>query len=297
VRANIVVGIDGSVPSRAALEWCITRAKATGESVELLCVVDHPLDSQSDAFVSEAVNHANALLASEALFARKFGIAVMTRLGRGDPFDGLVAASRSAGVLVVGTHKTGFIQGRSIGSRFMGLAAMSRCPIAYIPNVSLISRRGVSLAVDDSPTGRRAAVFAATEAHRLSQRLTLLHAEPWHVDPAESAKARTERELVTASRSRTLISNQLAPLTDAHPTLATKSTSTRKSLAVEAIDASMTAALVVISHPHARASIGSESGRFVHDVILNLGGPVVVVPQIDADDGLSDALGSALSAE
>ena len=298
MRANIVVGIDGSVPSRAALEWSITRAKVTGESVELLCVVDYPLETQSDAFVSNAVHHANELLTSEAAFAREYGIAVTTHLTHGDPFDGLVTASRSADIVVVGTHKTGFIQGRSIGSRFMGLAAMSRCPIAFIPNVSLISRRGVSLALDDSPTGRRAAVFAATEAERLGQRLTLLHAEPWHVDPAESAKARTERELVTASQTRTLISKQLAPLTDAHPSLATKSVSTRKSLAVESIDASMTAALVVISHPQARASIGSDAGRFVHDVILNLGGPVVVVPRIDADGEPAHARGhSALPNE
>jgi len=288
VRAQIVVGIDGSVPSRSALEWCIDRAKTTGETVELLSIVDYPLETQSDAFVSKALHRANEMLRSEAEFARAYGIAVTTRLTRGDPFDGLVAASRSADILVVGTHKTGFIQGRSIGSRFIGLAAMSRCPIAFVPNVSLISRRGVSLAVNDSPTGRRAAMFAATEAERLGQRLTLLHAEPWHVDPAESAKVRTERELVTASQTRSLISNQLASLTDAHPSLTTKSITTRKPLAVEAIDASMTASLVVLSHPQAHASIGSDSGRLVHDVILNLGGPVVVVPRADADGDPAD---------
>lgn len=291
MKAHIVVGIDGSVPSRSALEWCIDRAKATGESVELLSVVDYPLETQSDAFVSKTLRHAYEVLASEAAFAREYGIAVTTLLTRGDPFDGLVSASRSADILVVGTHKTGFIQGRSIGSRFMGLAAMSKCPIAFIPNVSLISRRGVSLALDDSSTGRRAAIFAATEAERLAQRLTLLHAEPWHVDPAESAKERTQRELATSAQTRTLISNQLIPLTDAHPSLATKAVSTRKSLAVEAIDASMTAALVVISHSQAGAFIGSDAGRFVHDVILNLGGPVVVVPRIDADCQPADLRG------
>ncbi|WP_411698786.1 universal stress protein [Conyzicola sp.] len=286
MKTNIVIGIDGSVPSRAALEWGVERALATGENVEILNAVDsHP--DHTDSFKAKTLADIENVLASATGYAASRGIPVTTKLVDGEPFDELVRASRSADILVVGTHKTGFIQGRSIGSRFMALSAMSRCPVAFIPNVSLLSRRGVSIVLDDSSTGRRAAILAAAEAERLSQKLTMIHGEQWQADEHESARERTTRQLTIADKSRTLMALQLVTLADGHPLLETKTTATRKSLAIAAIDASMTAALVVVSHPQARASVGSSAGQFIHDVVLNLGGPVLVVPRTDADDAPS----------
>lgn len=278
MSAHIVVGVDGSAPSRAALDWAIDRAIATGMPLLILHVVDHQLDGHSDEFTTAILRDATDLLGTESAHAQSRGVHATVELLRGEPFSGLVRVSRSADILVIGTHKTGFIQGRAIGSRFMDLAAAAHCPVAFIPNVSLLSRRGVFLALDDSPTGRRAAVFAATEAERLQQRLTLLYAEPWSDDPGETINALARRELVTAGTTSTLIASQLDTVARAHPALPTKTVTTRRSLTLEAIDASMTAVLVVISHPKA-GDIGSLAGAFVHNVIMNLGGPVVVIPR------------------
>jgi nucleotide-binding universal stress UspA family protein len=225
----------------------------------LVHVVPHQLDRLHDRDAAAAIDVAHALLERESAFATARGASVTMELVRGEPFDCLVAASRDAELLVIGTHKTGFIQGHAIGSRFLELATMSFCPVAYIPNVPLTSRRGVVVAVDGSATGRRAAALAAHEAARLDQDLIVLESgpdRPFLPRRASEAGSNAPRTVTRAAR---------------------------RGLARELIDASQVAALVVVPHPEARLSVGSPAGAIVHDVILNLAGPAIVVPRSDAD--------------
>ena len=246
MTGRIVVGVDSSVPSRSALAWAVRRALDTATPLVLVHVVNRRLD-RDDGFATE-LRAAESLIEREAAFARSRGATVATDLVEGDPFEVLVTASVTAELLVIGTHKTGFIQGRSIGSRFLSLAAMSLCPVAFIPNTALTSRRGVTVGADDSATGARAVRLAAVEAHRLQQKLTLLH-------PGRTASTG----------------------------LATRTRIARSNSAHDLIDATLVAALVVITHPEARRTVGSAGGTLVHDVLINLGGPTIVVPRIDSD--------------
>ncbi len=270
MSTTIVVGVDASAPSRAAVAWGAARSVDTGIPLTLVHVVDHQLDHLGDGATAAAIDDAHDILQREHEFATAIGASVTMELVRGEPFECLIAASRDAELLVIGTHKTGFIQGHAIGSRFMELSTMSLCPVAFIPTVPLTSRRGVVVALDGSETGRRALQLAASEATRLAQELTLLYAEP---------QSRASADVMASLGSTALL---------------TKTRVARRGSARGLIDATLGAALVVVPHPEARLSVGSPAGALVHDVILNLGGPVIVVPRIDHRRGELHPFGSHL---
>lgn len=269
---RIVIGVDTSAPSRAALAWGITRAFDTGMPIHILHAVDGPDDSP-------AVQQAAAFLSMELAFALSQGVSASSELVRDGPFDALVSASRGADLVIIGTHKTGFIQGHSIGSRFVDLTSAAYCPVAFIPSIPLTSRRGVVVAVDDSgsgsDTGREAVRFAAVEAQRLGQDLTFLYPDPWHGSTDERS---TQRDFSDDPAARAQA--QANEWADRGATaLLTKTRIIRRGAALDLIDATLTAALVVIPHPGAHGVMGSAASALVHDVLLNLGGPTIVVPR------------------
>lgn len=252
MNGRMVVGIDPSAPGRAALSWSLSRAIETGQELELLHAVEIPADHERE---HDALDTGRAVLAEALAYARSRYPRVSTRLARADPFKALVEASRTADMLVIGTHKTGFIQGRSLGARFLALASVALCPVAVIPAVPLTSRRGVVVAVDDSATGRVAVERATQEALCRHEELTFLYADP------RAGATSTTRQVNDA--------------------LVIRSRTSGRGLARELIDASLVSSLVVVPHPQARRAIGTAAGALIHDVLLNLGGPALVVPRSD----------------
>jgi nucleotide-binding universal stress UspA family protein len=245
MASGIVVGVDHSQPSRAALEWSAGRARDGDTALSIVHVTPGGPDAGADAA---------GLLSRERARAEELGATVDTELVEGDPFGALVDASRSAALVVVGTHKTGFIQGHVLGSRFIGLAATALSPVAFIPSIPLVSRSGVVVLVDGSPAGRRAVSLAAAQAELLGEYLTLVYA----------AAASDELERATERvRSET-------------PGVTTRSRLARRGLASELIAATLLASVVVV--PDSGGAVGSAGANLMHDVILNLGGPTIVVP-------------------
>jgi hypothetical protein len=43
LRCRIVVGVDGSVPSKAALPWAVRQARLTGAVAEAVTAGDYPV--------------------------------------------------------------------------------------------------------------------------------------------------------------------------------------------------------------------------------------------------------------
>ena len=143
----IVVGVDGSDASRAALRWAAEEAGL--RSVPLLLVhvwsfippqpIGDPgllavpvgdLPGQLDAERSAAAG-ALAGAASEALAVAP-GIEVEEKLVEGDAGDALVSESESAQLLVVGSHgRTGF-QAALLGSVSRHVASHAACPVVVV---------------------------------------------------------------------------------------------------------------------------------------------------------------------
>ncbi len=259
---TILVGVDESGPSRSALRWSIDRAKATGMSLLITHVVEQSDDIEGILGAAGAYQDALAFVHGEATFATlsEPALEVSAQVLEGDPLSELAKASEDVQLLVVGTHKTGFINGKMFGSRFLGLAAIARCAVAFIPDMIGTSRHGIIAAVDDSPAGQTVIRFAAAEAQRTSQVLTLIRSgQPGQIE-GERALADNTALAKTGNGSITV-----------------RSRFSSKSTAEGLVDASSGAAMLVVDHTRHATEGVAVLGSVAHDVLLNIKSPTIIV--------------------
>ncbi|WFR67471.1 hypothetical protein P9139_02650 [Curtobacterium flaccumfaciens] len=79
-------------------------------------------------------------------------------------------------VLVIGTHKTGHLYGRSLGTTGLALATAAPCTVVVVPDMDLRFRRGVVAGIDTRPDAVVVSEAAAAEAERRGDELVLIRA-------------------------------------------------------------------------------------------------------------------------
>ena len=143
--ATIVVGIDGSPPSRDALAWAVRLARRLDAGVRALQVSD-------DVFTAHRKGYCSSEQAEEwSAAARREGLASMREmvddLGEeasdvkveldvvpGQPADVLVEASRDAELLVVGPRGMGRLR-LLLGSVSLACLQQAHCPVVVVRGV------------------------------------------------------------------------------------------------------------------------------------------------------------------
>ncbi|WP_349898139.1 universal stress protein [Parafrigoribacterium soli] len=276
---TILVGVDGTESGRAALRWATRYATSHGADIELLRVVDDEWTTISARMMSELDSDAEGLLEREADYARSLApdIAVRTRVLHGDVIEELTAASTDARLVVVGTHKTGFINGRVFGSRSLRLASLAHAPVAVIPQGSPRTGRGVVAGVDGSPASQRAVRLATQEAELSTETLTLLRAYttpelPTTDEDLQSAVIKHGEAVAAATLADAVaVAGSTAPAADV------KVRTVRRPAAEALVDAAATAALLVIGDSGADSAEDAMIGSVSHDVLMNLTAPTIVV--------------------
>lgn len=280
MHSRIVVGIDGSGPSRSAVHWALARARGTGEGVTLVHVCQLPAHAAPEAR-NEILQNAAALAADEGTFAAGMAAEVdlTTEVLVGTPMVELSEFSRDAALVVVGTHKTGFIHGEVYGSQTLRLAASARCPVVTVPEELGHSRQGIVVGVDDDPAGRAAIDFAAREAQRTGHPLSLIRGCPGsneveHHPPFSFESADTE--------SRAMLGDALAQVRTCCAQVPVRLRVVQRPIAAALVAASGGAELTVVGASRGSGSHGL--GSVAHDLLLNIAGPTVIVHAPDAGD-------------
>lgn len=134
---RIVVGVDGSPSSVAALRWAIRQAALTGATVDavtawrlpsaygLAPVADSGMDFEADArkILADALNEA-AEAGQE--------VTVRRSVAQGHPADVLVQAARGADLLVVGSRGHGGFTAALLGSVSHYCVHHAPCPVLVI---------------------------------------------------------------------------------------------------------------------------------------------------------------------
>ncbi|MEV5005949.1 universal stress protein [Streptomyces sp. NPDC093064] len=134
--ARIVVGVDGSEPSKAALRWAARQAALTGAVIEAVTAWEYPLwygTSPMAAGFDFADNAAKIL--SQALdetFGPDRPVEIRSRVERGHPAAVLLEASREAELLVVGNRGHGGFTEALLGSVGQHLVQHAACPVVVI---------------------------------------------------------------------------------------------------------------------------------------------------------------------
>lgn len=282
MRRTIVVGVDGSGPSREAVRWSARRCATTGDSLELIVVLDDEWGSVGVDMLPELEISARRQVGLEADVARDLSPStpVSVRVIHGDPIYELIAASHDAGLLAVGTHKTGFIRGRVFGSRSLHLAASARCPVAIIPESSRRSRSGVVAGVSDGAVGDAVVTFATLEAKRARTDLILLRSRETTRAPvfdlvgASGGRSATVDgrmamdTILAAGRERALACGD---------GIVVRSREVDGRAAEALVRAGEAAQLLVIGSSRRSGADRYTLGHVAHDVLLNITGPTVVV--------------------
>ena len=221
MSSTIVVGVTGGPETSRAADWAAVRAAATGQSMQLLGVVGGAVGAVGEGPVVEsAMTATQEMLDAEAARLSGSGATVTTRVVVGDPVTALIAASKDAAMLVLGSDYRGADSGPARGSHGIRIVAASSCPVAVVPDIDLGDRRGVVVGVDGSAVSDAAIDFAADEAERLGERLIAVCVWTPVASPRHSPMVFPEqyRESMNELTRETLAAS-LAGVRERHPSL------------------------------------------------------------------------------
>jgi nucleotide-binding universal stress UspA family protein len=158
-QPSVVVGIDGSQAAIQAAEWAVDEAVSREVPLRLVEVIAERVEPAPFASVGNVrmeVEYAETALriAAAAVAAAGKPVKVETVSLRGNPATALIAESRNAEMVCVGSTGIGRLARALLGSTVAELAEAAHCPVAIIrtqqsrpkPDSALIV-----VAVNDSP--------------------------------------------------------------------------------------------------------------------------------------------------
>ncbi|MFG1912318.1 universal stress protein [Kribbella sp. NPDC048928] len=169
---KVVVGIDGRQDCENAIRWGAAEAASHGAALELVHAfvwaefhvplgpsdLAPGLRAQADRIVADAVE-----------LARKFepGLPVTGHRVDGFPSAVLLAASRNAELIVIGSRAIGPLLGLVVSSAGIELSAHAHCPVVVVrPTDDSLAGSRVVIGYDGSPAADAAVDFGLAHAQR-----------------------------------------------------------------------------------------------------------------------------------
>ena len=132
---RIVVGVDGSDQSRAAMDWAIGESRLRNGEVQVLTAWSFPYvsDAMGTAWDYEIFQKdAQAILEAELERVKDRGVPVTGKIVEGNPASALIDASRYADLVVVGSRGHGGFTGMLLGSVSHQTIHHAHCPVLVI---------------------------------------------------------------------------------------------------------------------------------------------------------------------
>jgi len=141
MSGRIVVGVDGSSSSKAALAWAVDQARLTGASVEAVIAWHYPVVVGGIPFapmgVVDSPDYAEFAMKvlSDAIAAtvdpdEPVKVSLVVRAG--NAAQALLEAARGADLLVVGSRGHGGFTEALLGSVSQACVHHARCPVVII---------------------------------------------------------------------------------------------------------------------------------------------------------------------
>ncbi|MFH5824793.1 universal stress protein [Georgenia sp. AZ-5] len=295
----VVVGVDGSEASLAAVDWAIAEAKQTGWRLHVVCAYALPsftaasLDGGYAAMDDTAIQQGAQAVVDEAV-ARTAGsgLVVTSSLETGDPAGVLVDLSREASMVVVGTRGGGGFTDRLLGTVSSALPAHAHCPTVVVPvrvNRTFTPVRRIVVGVDGSESARVALRRAVDEAALWDAELTAVAAVPIATGAGAMAwlPATVDRDEVLAD-VREGLGVAVASAVGDRPVRVRQHALDGNAAALMA-EFSTAVELVVVGSRGRGGFAGLLLGSTSQAVLHHAASPVMVVPSRVRDEGLGPA--------
>ncbi len=192
IRGGVVVGVDGSAASRAAIVWAMRDAALHNRPITLVHVVVPVIPTAAgspgqyafpaDFFrwqedeAARVLDEARAVIADSPHEAKP--PAVHAVVHHGGAVATLVDLSKDANMVVVGSRGMGAFSRALLGSVSTGLIHHAHCPVAVIHEEApaVAADAPVVVGIDGSPASMSATEIAFDEASRRGVNLVAVHA-------------------------------------------------------------------------------------------------------------------------
>jgi len=162
---NILLAIDSSSASKAAVDHVAKRPWPSGSQIEVLTVIEN-MEPWTLGLIWEEVNtRAQHIVNDAAEQLRACGLAAKSAVEQGDPKSVILhhGAAIGADLIVMGAHGVSAVERFLLGSVSQAVLRFAHCSVALV-RAGIISATGlkVLLAVDDSEGSRQATEAVAT---------------------------------------------------------------------------------------------------------------------------------------
>jgi nucleotide-binding universal stress UspA family protein len=285
-QSGIVVGVDGSEPSKVAVRWAAREATMRNLPLTLVTAIPQPifgsvaLDPQAVRLlldVQQCLKYQDDNARQTIDEAMKVVEDIAQDVGRPEinsevfysaPVPTLVDLSKDAQMVVVGSRGVSALRRGLFGSVSTGLVHHAHCPVAVIHDELLsrlrLNRLPVVVGVDGSPASELATAIAFDEASRRGVELVALHA--W-CDTDMSGIPSTEWSACQSTAQETL-AERLAGWEERYPSVRVRRLVVWDRPARHLLEESESAQVVIVgSHGrggYARMLLGSVSTAVVH---------------------------------
>ncbi|MDP9999684.1 universal stress protein [Pseudarthrobacter sulfonivorans] len=274
----IAVATNDSPQSQAAVEWAARRAAKAGLPLTILYVVDDRWVAEPIPWTGELVEEGERLVEKAAARVRDgLPVEVTTKVLEGGISGSLRKYSTQVSMLVVGSGAPHL--GGSLRDRALQVAAAAKCPVAVIGVHHAEGRKGVVVGVDGSEEATQAVAFAAAEADREGEDLTVVYAV-WQPDKWVDSGALTQTlSQRIEDEEQMVLAETVSGLREDYPDLLVhKVLDTVMEPAAALVKAAERASLLVVGSRGRGGFRRLLLGSTAHAVLTHLPCPTVITP-------------------
>ncbi|GAA3047278.1 universal stress protein [Streptomyces roseofulvus] len=285
----LVVGVDGSDASLAALDWAVDEAVRHRRALRVVYAslweryegvappwtTDRPWGQVlADTIVGQAVERARR---------RAPALPVTSQVAGTDAASALLGEGRAALALVVGSRGRSEAGDLLLGSVGLTVAARASCPVVVVrgDRFALEARHGkVLLGVGDHDVDSPAVRFAFQEAATREAELDVVRTwrRPAH-DPLEHPLLRGETGVYLAELASETLDKALAAGVREYPGVRVRRSAVEGTAHRILTERSAAADLLVVGARRRDGLFGLQLGRVAHRALHHAACPVAVVPQ------------------
>jgi nucleotide-binding universal stress UspA family protein len=282
---QVVVGVDGSKASEAALVWATRDAARRNAELAVTHVFDWRVQGsrvQVAGGYREAVQEAAEAIVGAAVTkarAAEPGLRISQELTVGLPAPTLVERSAGDTLVVVGNRGRGGFASLLLGSVSQQVAVHASGPVVVVRGRTDATTGAVVVGVDGSPESAQTLGTAFDEAALRGARLVVVHVcagatKPWGHDVAPYVDGDGIQELVAA---REMLAQEIAPWAAKFPDVVVEPVAVGGHPAEVLIDMSRTAQLVVVGSRGSGGFAGLLLGAVSQQLLHHAGCPVLII--------------------